>query len=50
MKRSKLIFIILSILFLIILILVMIDFSRKTTFPGSKQNKKDQSGLLIEYD
>jgi len=34
MKKSKIIFIILSVLFVCIIMFFIYDFSRKTTFPG----------------
>lgn len=36
MRRSKLVFIILAVIFLIILALIAMDFSSKTSFPGKK--------------
>ncbi len=47
MKRSKLVFLILSIVFLIVLILVIIDFSRKTTFPGKKEGNFEHTGSIV---
>ncbi len=38
MKKSKKIFLILSVIFFLIIILISIDISRKTTFPGSKNH------------
>lgn len=37
MSRSKKVFLVIAALFLVILALVIADFSRKTTFPGSKK-------------
>ncbi|MEN8248455.1 MAG: hypothetical protein ABFS32_05950 [Bacteroidota bacterium] len=37
MKRSKLIFLILSVIFIIIMILIAMDFSSRTRFPGDGQ-------------
>jgi hypothetical protein len=34
MQRSKWVFLIIALIFLVIVALVVIDFSRKTTFPG----------------
>jgi hypothetical protein len=43
MTRSKKIFVIIAAVFLIIVVLVVMDFSRKTTFPGKKA-KQDSAG------
>ncbi len=37
MKKSKIAFIVVSILFIVLLIFIAIDFSRRTTFPGGHQ-------------
>jgi flagellar basal body-associated protein FliL len=37
MKKSKLLFIILAILFMLLLIALALDFSRRTSFPGAKK-------------
>ncbi|WP_170134438.1 hypothetical protein [Echinicola strongylocentroti] len=42
MKKKKKIFLIVSIIFLIIMILIGLDISSKTTFPGSKGNLKER--------
>ncbi len=42
MKRSKKIFLIIAIIFLIIILAVSYDISRKTTFPGSKPQLKER--------
>jgi hypothetical protein len=42
MNRSKKIFIVLSILFIALLVLVSIDISKRTTFPGSKPQLKQR--------
>jgi len=42
MRNSKIVFIIVSILFILLLIYFVIDFSRKTTFPG--QHPKEKAG------
>jgi len=42
MKRSKKIFLLLSLVFLIIMIMIGIDISSKTTFPGAKKNLKER--------
>ncbi|WP_200979029.1 hypothetical protein [Echinicola sp. 20G] len=42
METKKKVFLILSIIFLIIMILIGIDISSKTTFPGSKGNLKER--------
>ncbi|WP_187328705.1 hypothetical protein [Echinicola rosea] len=42
MKTKKKIFLLLSIIFLIIMILIGLDISSKTTFPGSKGNLKER--------
>lgn len=42
MTRSKKIFLILAIIFLIIILAVSYDISRRTTFPGSKPQLKER--------
>jgi hypothetical protein len=42
MNGSKKIFLILSIVFISVLVLVSIDISRRTTFPGSKPQLKQR--------
>ncbi|AGA79525.1 hypothetical protein [Echinicola vietnamensis] len=42
MKTKKKIFLLVSIIFLIIMILIGLDISSKTTFPGSKGNLKER--------
>jgi hypothetical protein len=42
MKKSKLVFLIIAALFLIAVVLIGIDISSKTTFPGSKGNLKER--------
>ncbi|MBD8490715.1 hypothetical protein IFO69_18325 [Echinicola sp. CAU 1574] len=42
METKKKVFLILTIIFLIIMILIGIDISSKTTFPGSKGNLKER--------
>ncbi len=42
MPRSKKIFMILAIIFLIIMLYLGIDIASKTTFPGSKPNLKER--------
>ncbi|WP_186757935.1 hypothetical protein [Echinicola salinicaeni] len=42
MKTKKIIFLILSIIFLVLMVLIGIDISSKTTFPGSKGNLKER--------
>jgi hypothetical protein len=37
MKRSKLLFLILSVVFILILVWIAFDFSKKTRFPGQKE-------------
>ena len=49
MKRSKLIFIIISILFFLIMAFFVYDFARKTTFPG-KHNTVQEGKWLIKDD
>jgi len=46
-RRSKIIFLIITIVFLIIVMFFIYDFSRKTTFPGSSQDeiKTEESAL-----
>jgi len=43
MSKSKLAFIIISILFIILLLFFVIDFSRKTTFPGERTREKENN-------
>jgi hypothetical protein len=43
MKKSKIIFLIFSICFFIILVFFIYDFSTKTTFPGSADKKPENS-------
>ncbi len=42
MNKNKLIFLILAVIFMIIVIIVGLDMSSKTTFPGSKGNLKER--------
>ncbi|GAB3658491.1 hypothetical protein GCM10028791_31480 [Echinicola sediminis] len=42
MKTKKKIFLIVSIIFLIIILLIGMDISSRTTFPGSKGNLKER--------
>ncbi|WP_168196285.1 hypothetical protein [Echinicola soli] len=42
MKTKKKIFLLVSIVFLIIMILIGLDISSKTTFPGSKGSLKER--------
>jgi hypothetical protein len=42
MKKNKLVFLIIAALFLIAVVLIGIDISSKTTFPGSKGNLKER--------
>lgn len=42
MKKNKIIFLVLAILFAIVMIWIGLDMSRKTTFPGSKGNLKER--------
>jgi len=42
MKRSKKIFFIITAFFLILMILIGIDISNRTTWPGSKKNLKER--------
>jgi len=46
MKRSKLIFLILSILFLLAIILAALDMGRRTTPPWKKQAPVEQNGRV----
>jgi len=41
-NRNKKIFIVVAIVFLIIMIFIAIDITRKTTFPGSKGNLEER--------
>lgn len=47
MKRSKKIFLVISAVFLIIMILIGWDISRRTTFPGSKSHLKQEIAPAI---
>ncbi|WP_194974874.1 hypothetical protein [Aquiflexum lacus] len=42
MKKNKIIFLVLAILFAITMIWIGLDMSSKTTFPGSKGNLKER--------
>ncbi|EMS31719.1 hypothetical protein C943_01990 [Mariniradius saccharolyticus AK6] len=42
MKKNKVIFLILAIVFLLGMVLIGLDISRRTTFPGSKGNLKER--------
>lgn len=42
MKRSKKIFLIIALIFLIIMIVIGYDISSRTTWPGSKGNLKER--------
>jgi hypothetical protein len=42
MSRNKLVFIILAVIFMVIMIWISIDISKRTTFPGSKGNLKER--------
>jgi hypothetical protein len=46
MSRSKKIFIGISIIFLLILLLLSIDISRRTTFPGNRDSEKQSSDTV----
>jgi len=46
MSRSKKIFIGVSIIFLLLLLLLSIDISRRTTFPGSQHGEKQFSPTI----
>ena len=50
MQRSKKIFIALSAVFLIIMIIIGYDISRRTTFPGSKTDKDVLQSEEINID
>lgn len=41
MKKSKIAFMLVSILFILVLLFIVIDFSKKTTFPGFHQQERD---------
>lgn len=53
MKKSKLLFLILSILFLLILIWIAMDISSRTTFPGHKKPATEKvekgAGKMINW-
>jgi hypothetical protein len=42
MKRNKIIFLVLAIIFALSMLWIGVDMSRKTTFPGSKGNLKER--------
>ncbi len=42
MNRKKLIFLIIAVLFMIAMVIIGIDISSRTTFPGSKGNLKER--------
>jgi hypothetical protein len=42
MKKNKIIFLVLAVLFAITMIWIGLDMSSKTTFPGSKGNLKER--------
>jgi hypothetical protein len=49
MSRSKKIFLIFAAIFITIMLLIMYDIARKTTFPGGSKNKTelpDESGKV----
>jgi hypothetical protein len=41
MKKSKITFLIFAVIFLSIIMFIIYDFSRKTTFPGNKIENKE---------
>ena len=43
MKRSKILFLILSLIFLTVIVFILFDFSRKTAFPGSNIELNQES-------
>lgn len=43
MKKSKILFLILALAFLMAIVFFIYDFSRKTTFPGSKKEMNQSS-------
>lgn len=42
MKKNKLVFLVLAVIFALCMLWIGIDMSRKTTFPGSKRNLKER--------
>jgi len=53
MSKSKLLFVIISIVFVIILIIFAIDISSRTTFPGKKKpatEQIDNDSTKVEQD
>ncbi|WP_291785094.1 hypothetical protein [Cecembia sp.] len=42
MTRNKLVFIVLAVIFMVIMIWISVDISKRTTFPGSKGNLKER--------
>lgn len=45
MKRSKLIFLLLAVLFFIILALIAYDIARRTTFPGNNSEQPENEQI-----
>jgi len=46
LKKSKILFVIISVLFIVLLIYFMVDFSKKTNFPG--QDNGNSTNTLFE--
>jgi len=50
MRKSKIAFIVISILFILLLLFFVIDFSRKTSFPGHLPKEKTGKGKHIQME
>lgn len=50
MQKNKKIFLLLFVLFMIIILYVSYDISRRTTFPGSKGNLKERISTEVEAE
>lgn len=48
MQKSKKIFLLLFVVFMLIIVYVSYDISRRTTFPGSKGNLKERISTDVE--
>jgi hypothetical protein len=48
MQKNKKIFLVLFVVFMLIVIYVSYDISRRTTFPGSKGNLKERISTEVE--
>ena len=50
MQKNKKIFLLLFVLFMLVILYVSYDISRRTTFPGSKGNLKERISTEVEAD